>query len=225
MSEQPTTPTPDGAGTHTPLPWNLHRAYEGELMAVPEGGGVQAFVAASLVIARGEQIIAEVKMASGLAGRGFPQVESEAEMRGNAALILTACNAHPHLAAQVADLTAKVEALDTECDRLILGRDDAEEACDKLTSAVLGEPIDWPDHQGKWAEALEEAQHLVAQNAELRRALGNSVDLLAHTLAKLDSIVGDEARDQETFRTNLANSIEGLKIVLHSAALAKGGAA
>lgn len=34
-------------------------------------------------------------------------------------------------------------------------RDRAEEAADKLASAILDEPIDWPDHDAKWAEALE----------------------------------------------------------------------
>jgi hypothetical protein len=37
-------------------------------------------------------------------------------------------------------------------------RDRAEEAADKLASAILGEPIDWPDHDAKWAEALEEVE-------------------------------------------------------------------
>ncbi len=37
-------------------------------------------------------------------------------------------------------------------------RDRAEDAADKLASAVLGEPIDWSDHEAKWAEALELAE-------------------------------------------------------------------
>lgn len=53
-------------------------------------------------------------------------------------------------------------------------RDEAEEAADKLASRILGEPIDWPDHGAKWAEALEEAcdiAELRAENAKLREAL------------------------------------------------------
>lgn len=37
-------------------------------------------------------------------------------------------------------------------------RDRAEEAADKLASAVLGEPIDWSDHAAKWADALDAAE-------------------------------------------------------------------
>ena len=39
----------------------------------------------------------------------------------------------------------------------IAQRDAAEEAADKLTSIILGEPIDWSDHAAKWEEAIEEA--------------------------------------------------------------------
>lgn len=49
----------------------------------------------------------------------------------------------------------EVEATQNEADMLIKERDEAEEAADKLASGVLGEPIDWSDHQAKWEEALD----------------------------------------------------------------------
>jgi hypothetical protein len=36
-------------------------------------------------------------------------------------------------------------------------RDAAEDAANDLTSIILGEPIDWPDHEAKWDEAREAA--------------------------------------------------------------------
>jgi hypothetical protein len=44
---------------------------------------------------------------------------------------------------------------DKALDEVMRERDHAEEALDELASAILGEPIDWPDHAAKWAEALE----------------------------------------------------------------------
>jgi hypothetical protein len=43
-------------------------------------------------------------------------------------------------------------------------RDEAEEAVDKLASAVLKEPIDWHDHGAKWAEALDKVE---SENARI----------------------------------------------------------
>lgn len=105
------TPTPQPqAVAHTPTPWNLHRAYDGELLAVPSEEGRSAFVAASLVIAKGDKIIAEVKMQSGAEG-GWPTVETDVELRANAALIVEAVNAHASLLAQAASASALAEAL------------------------------------------------------------------------------------------------------------------
>ena len=36
-------------------------------------------------------------------------------------------------------------------------RDAAEDAADKLASLILGEPIDWPDHQDAWERAIAKA--------------------------------------------------------------------
>ena len=36
-------------------------------------------------------------------------------------------------------------------------RDAAEDAADRLASLILGEPIDWPDHQDAWRRADEKA--------------------------------------------------------------------
>lgn len=113
--EQDTPPQSEAReASNTPAPWNLHRCYDGELMAVPEGGGEPAFVAASLVIARGEQIIAEVKMMSGRSGRGFPTVESHAEMKANAAFIIRACNSHAELVNLVANALPFITQHDPE---------------------------------------------------------------------------------------------------------------
>lgn len=104
--------------THTPTPWNLHRHYEGELMAVPENEGRPAFVAASLVISRGEQIIAEVKMQRGAEG-GFPTVESQEEMRANACHILEARNHHARLHADKATLVEALERLTADAEESV----------------------------------------------------------------------------------------------------------
>lgn len=34
-------------------------------------------------------------------------------------------------------------------------RDEAEDAADKMASLILGEPIDWSDHQDAWRRAIE----------------------------------------------------------------------
>lgn len=57
-----------------------------------------------------------------------------------------------------AELHSALQREDAIADNTIAQRDAAEEAADKLASAVLGEPIDWSDHSAKWAEALEKAQ-------------------------------------------------------------------
>lgn len=36
-------------------------------------------------------------------------------------------------------------------------RDDAEKAADQLAASILGEEIDWADHQDAWDRALEQA--------------------------------------------------------------------
>lgn len=48
-------------------------------------------------------------------------------------------------------------------EQLIRERDEAEDAADKMASLILGEPIDWSDHQGKWAEAIESFAPSAAQ--------------------------------------------------------------
>lgn len=59
---------------------------------------------------------------------------------------------------------------ESEDDKLIQERDDAENAADKLASLALGEPIDWSDHSAKWQEAidkLEAAGHDGREDGEL----------------------------------------------------------
>lgn len=48
-------------------------------------------------------------------------------------------------------------------EQLIRERDEAEDAADKMASLILGEPIDWSDHQAKWAEAIESFAPSAAQ--------------------------------------------------------------
>jgi hypothetical protein len=76
----------------TPRPWNLHRAYDGALMHVESGvEGVPDWDSAYLVISKGDRFIAHVNMRTPN-GMGWPDVETEEEMRSNAALILRAVN-------------------------------------------------------------------------------------------------------------------------------------
>jgi uncharacterized protein YbjQ (UPF0145 family) len=62
------------------------------------------------------------------------------------------------LRAEVERLKAESEAEDRMATTTINQRDRAEDAADKLASAILGEDIDWSDHDAKWAEALDEAE-------------------------------------------------------------------
>lgn len=48
----------------------------------------------------------------------------------------------------------------TAHEKTMIERDNAEEMLDKITSAILDEPIDWQFHDKKWQEALEESQSL-----------------------------------------------------------------
>lgn len=98
-------PTP----AHTPTPWNLHRAYDGEPLAVERENG-NAFVSAQLVIARDEKIIAEVVFRGGLNG-GWPHVDSMEEFRANAAFIVRAVNNHEALVAALERQIAHTEQL------------------------------------------------------------------------------------------------------------------
>lgn len=66
---------------------------------------------------------------------------------------------------------ALLKADDKQADQLITERDAAESAADELASAVLGEPIDWPDHGAKWEEAKDVAGQRFSDNANLRDQL------------------------------------------------------
>ena len=84
---------------HTETPWNLHPSYNGKPFVVDPGDlGGEGWDSAHLCIAKGTKIIAQVEMMTCTRG-GFPRVNNEAEMRGNADLILRACNAHDELLA------------------------------------------------------------------------------------------------------------------------------
>jgi hypothetical protein len=76
------------------------------------------------------------------------------------------------LLAEVEALRLKVAKADADDDALIRERDEAEDAADKLASLVLGEDIDWPDHQAKWAEAIEEGAAIKTLQAEVEALRG-----------------------------------------------------
>jgi len=80
-----------GKAAHTPTPWNLHRAYDGEPFSVT-GEDTPEFIAASLYVAKDDRIIAEVVYRS--RDCGYPNVTDYAEFKANAAFIVAACNAH-----------------------------------------------------------------------------------------------------------------------------------
>lgn len=83
---------------------------------------------------------------------------------------LIACNAslelnvkqlideNTQLEARLKEAEAKLAREDAEQTNLIDQRDRAEEAADKLASLVLGEPIDWADHDAKWQEAINQIE-------------------------------------------------------------------
>jgi hypothetical protein len=82
---------------HTPLPWNLHPAYDGKPFVVTaETPEDNPWCSATLIIARGTQIIAMVEMCT-CETPGFPRVTNESEMRANADLILRTVNSHEAL--------------------------------------------------------------------------------------------------------------------------------
>ena len=48
----------------------------------------------------------------------------------------------------------------------VIERDAAEAAADELSSLILGEPIDWPDHHDAWMRAADKCR-AIGRNAEL----------------------------------------------------------
>ncbi len=71
-------------------------------------------------------------------------------------------------------LAEKLRRCEGELSETIEGRDRAEEAADKLTSRILGEPIDWSDHDAQWEEAIEEATALRTRLAALQQQVGEA---------------------------------------------------
>ena len=78
------------------------------------------------------------------------------------------------LRAEVERLKAASDKEDSMATTTIDQRDRAEDAADKLASAILGEPIDWPDHDAKWSEALEEAECVHDLKASLSEMIAQS---------------------------------------------------
>lgn len=74
------------------------------------------------------------------------------------------------LLAEVERLKAEAEKEDRMATTTINQRDRAEDAADNLASAILGEDIDWPDHDAKWAEALEQAECVTDLRARAEKA-------------------------------------------------------
>ena len=74
----------------TPRPWNLHASYDGQPINVTDDLGA-SWVAAKLIIARGNKIIGYVEVCTSPTP-GFPRVLDLAEMRANAELIVEAVN-------------------------------------------------------------------------------------------------------------------------------------
>lgn len=63
-----------------------------------------------------------------------------------------------HYLVPVADLEAlqrRAKEADTAIEEVLKERDFAESTLNEMTSRILREPIDWPDHQAKWVEAIE----------------------------------------------------------------------
>lgn len=65
-----------------------------------------------------------------------------------------------------------------EEERLIQQRDRAEAAADQLSSIILEEEIDWPDHAQKWEEALEAINTIMDRHIAMRAFVESLTDAL-----------------------------------------------
>lgn len=81
---------------------------------------------------------------------------------------------------------------DAEDPTTINQRDRAEDAADKLTSEILGEPIDWSDHSAKWEEALD----AVVTPTELANLRSYKVEASEQFL-QLETQLADLRKDRE----------------------------
>lgn len=157
----PPTQTAEG---HTPTPWNLHSSYEGESMDVDGPEVKNPFVAASLVLAKGDQIIGNVEMKCGKDLGGWPTVESIAEMRANGDFIVLAVNSHDALTARVDELLAKVNTLGEERKAEWTRAEQAEARVAKL-EAALGSAEAMADGQSRHVKSVADARAGYAQLA------------------------------------------------------------
>lgn len=107
------------------------------------------------------------KMADRIIRNVFKKTEELEENSGNELAQCFAAHRHASVEQAVAELRKESERLYLDLENEVANRDAAETAMDHLTSEILGEPIDWPDHQAKWREATDEAVS-VQQIAELR---------------------------------------------------------
>ncbi len=69
----------------------------------------------------------------------------------------------------LATTTQENEKLNEDLGLELANRDRAEEVADTLTSIILGEDVDWPDHDSKWEEAMESGNALRASLATAQK--------------------------------------------------------
>ena len=123
------------------------------------------------------------------------------------------------LRAEVERLKAASDKEDSMATTTIDQRDRAEDAADKLASAILGEPIDWPDHDAKWSEALEEAECVHDLKASLSEMIAQSrVDSSVAGIAicnEMGAIARAERAEAELKEWSLLNLWGGTPEIIH----------
>lgn len=80
---------------HTPGPWNLHKYYNGDPLAVDGGDDAESFVSWTYCVAKGELVLADVVGYSHgrSSGRGFGRADKRSEVEANARRIVECVNA------------------------------------------------------------------------------------------------------------------------------------
>lgn len=106
-----TQPPATGEAAHTPTPWNLHRCYDGAIVAVERSDvGKEPFTDGSFVIARGDKVIGTIQFRAGK-DIGWEHVSNPEEYRANAELVLLAVNSHARLTAENKALRAALMSI------------------------------------------------------------------------------------------------------------------
>jgi hypothetical protein len=78
------------------------------------------------------------------------------------------------LSEELALMRGRLEEESVAHENTMIERDNAEDMCDKITSAILDEPIDWQFHDQKWQDALLAVKSMHREIQFLRRGSSRS---------------------------------------------------